>query len=207
MGFFLARGLEHARFDDVLMPGNDYKYDGIEGYVFDKAQPQPAGSVKLLRWYKGMAFDDHAIFPDTLAKKDAMTAAGYADEPGHEGEFLGYVYLNQDTDGDGLTDGFERFIGTNPSAANSDCDAVPDGQEFPLDGLQIGDPKSVPVLALTNHTVTEREYACAKISAGTGYRVASGGNLSLGAGQLVELRPGFSVAKGGRLSAGVSAGP
>lgn len=66
-----------------------YKLDGIEGYLYPKTSPQPAGTVRLMRKYNP-ARDDHAIFPETLLS--AMQAQGYTQDSGSD--WLGYVYPN-----------------------------------------------------------------------------------------------------------------
>ena len=83
-----------------------YKLDGIEGYIFAKTASVP-GTVKLLRRYNP-ARDDHAIFPENQLA--AMQAEGYTELSGSD--WLGYVYPNVDSDGDGLIDGFETILGT-----------------------------------------------------------------------------------------------
>ena len=66
-----------------------YRVDGIEGYVYPSALPQPAGTVRLLkRYHPGR--DDHAIFPETALA--TMTAQGYSTLSGLD--WLGYVYAN-----------------------------------------------------------------------------------------------------------------
>ncbi|MGK3987429.1 S8 family serine peptidase [Sorangium sp. So ce136] len=117
-----------------------YKLDGIEGYVFPStlASPPP-GTVRLLRRYS-RARDDHAIFPE--AQLAAMEAEGYTETSGNA--FIGYVYPNQDTDADGLMDGFERLLGTSPTVADTDCDGHADGDEVPLARVPARDPLAGP---------------------------------------------------------------
>lgn len=66
-----------------------YKLDGIEGYLYPKTLPQPAGTVRLMRKYNPVR-DDHAIFPETALS--AMTSQGYTESSGSD--WLGYVYPN-----------------------------------------------------------------------------------------------------------------
>lgn len=114
-----------------------YKLDGIEGYIFPDYEPQPPGTVRLYRKYNP-ARDDHAIFPETMLAE--MTSAGYTQNSGHE--WIGYVYVNNDSDGDGLIDGFEQVIGTDINNPDSDHDGISDGTEVndypysdPLDNI------------------------------------------------------------------------
>jgi subtilisin family serine protease len=114
-----------------------YQLDGIEGYIFPDYEPQPPGTEKLYRKYNPNR-DDHAIFPESMLGQ--MTAAGYTQNSGNE--WIGYVYLNEDSDGDGLIDGFERIVGTNSDNPDSDQDGIPDGTEVnvypysdPLDAI------------------------------------------------------------------------
>jgi hypothetical protein len=67
-----------------------YKVDGIEGFVYPKSEPQPLGTVKLMRLYNA-DLDDHAIFPET-AMAD-MQANGWMYMSGST-DWLGYVYPN-----------------------------------------------------------------------------------------------------------------
>ena len=67
-----------------------YKTDGLEGYIYPKSLPQPAGTVRLMRMYHP-GRDDFAIFPEsTLA---TMLNAGYT-ETGNYTDWLGYAYPN-----------------------------------------------------------------------------------------------------------------
>jgi hypothetical protein len=114
-----------------------YELDGIEGYIYPSNESQPSDTVRLLRKYNPQR-DDHAIFPETML--DTMTAQGYTHNSGDE--WIGYVYLNQDSDRDGLIDGFEHIIGTDVNLRDSDDDGQTDGAEIarypysdPYDGL------------------------------------------------------------------------
>lgn len=55
---------------------------------------------------------------------------------------LGYAYPNVDSDGDGLIDGFEYLLGTDPNQVDSDRDGVHDGVEYPQAGVPLSDPCS-----------------------------------------------------------------
>ncbi|MBI5101986.1 MAG: S8 family serine peptidase [Nitrospirae bacterium] len=100
-----------------------YQLDGIEGYIYPRSMtPQPAGTVRLFRKYNSTR-DDHAIFPES--ELATMAAQGYIENEGNE--WIGYVYPNADTDGDGLIDGFERLIGTCVGIADTNGDGTPDG--------------------------------------------------------------------------------
>lgn len=108
-----------------VFESSGYKLDGIEGYIFPDYEPQPPGSVKLYRKYNPTR-DDHAIFPETMLAE--MEAQGYTQNSGNE--WIGYVYLNIDSDNDGLIDGFERIIGTDSDIPDSDYDGITDGVEI-----------------------------------------------------------------------------
>jgi hypothetical protein len=57
-----------------------------------------------------------------------------------------YVYLNEDTDQDGLIDGFERIIGTDINNQDNDDDGISDGIEvndYPYSDPLIGIDRSL----------------------------------------------------------------
>jgi hypothetical protein len=112
----------------------DYQLDGIEGYIYSKNQAQPEGTVRLYRKYN-QAKDDHAIFPET--ELSSMVANGYSQNS--LDEWIGYVYLNQDSDSDGLIDGFERIVGTGINNPDSDFDGISDGIE--VNNYPYSDPR------------------------------------------------------------------
>ena len=112
-----------------------YKLDGIEGYIYNKAATV-AGTVKLLRRYNP-ARDDHAIFP--ASQLAAMLAEGYTLLSGSD--WLGWVYPNVDSDGDGLINGFEAVLGTNQLGVDTDLDGRWDGAEYPLADPPVSDPR------------------------------------------------------------------
>ncbi|MBL4659122.1 MAG: S8/S53 family peptidase [Alcanivoracaceae bacterium] len=55
-------------------------------------------------------------------------------------ECLGYVFPNVDSDSDGVIDGMELVLNTDPNIADSDGDGVNDGDEYPLAGIPQSDP-------------------------------------------------------------------
>jgi hypothetical protein len=140
-----------------------YSLAGIEGYIYQRCTPEPAcipnRAVKLLRRYN-LERDDFAIFPES--ELAAMIAQGYTLTGGPQlSDVLGYVYPNVDGDGDGLIDGFEGLVGTNPALADTDLDGLSDGVE--LLQYPYGDPlvfpkavqwlaQSVPATMVTGQT-------------------------------------------------------
>ncbi|HVH33681.1 MAG TPA: S8 family serine peptidase, partial [Tahibacter sp.] len=77
-----------------------------------------------------------------LAGYEAPSTAFYGDP------LLGYVYPNVDSDKDGLVDGFELTVGTDPDTDDSDCDGQLDKAEFPLAALPVSDPAEGPNCAV-----------------------------------------------------------
>lgn len=152
----------------VSFKGVGYELDGIEGYIYQRCTPEPscipAGAVRLYRLYNASR-DDYAIFPESQLA--AMQAAGYVSSPGLN-DWIGYVYPNVDSDGDQLINGFETLIGTNPNAADSDCDGSSDGAEvlnYPYSD-PLGSPGcSAPPVASFSFTCSL--LACSFNSAGT----------------------------------------
>lgn len=116
-----------------------YEMDGMEGYIYAPCSPEPTciptGATKLWRAYHSSR-DDHAVFPQS--RYTAMLNAGYSNYI----TLLGYAYPNQDTDSDGLVDGLEYVIGTDPSDSDTDDDGISDALEYPLDELPASDPNS-----------------------------------------------------------------
>jgi len=55
-------------------------------------------------------------------------------------ECLGYVFPNVDSDSDGIIDGMELILGTNPNNLDSDGDCIGDGVEYSLTGIPQSDP-------------------------------------------------------------------
>lgn len=127
-----------------------YQFDAIEGYLWrahlpgsSTPLPQPPGTRKLWRLYNA----SHRAWALVLeGEQNSAAFAGYAAaaEADNGPALLGYVYPNTDSDGDGLVDGFESTIGTNPQLRDSDCDSRDDGVEFPLARLSDSDPLQSP---------------------------------------------------------------
>lgn len=114
-----------------------YQLDGMEGYIYAPCSPEPScipdGAEKIYRAYHASR-DDHAIF----ASSDYSTFVNM----GYNSYItkLGYAYLNQDLDSDGLIDGMEYILGTDPNIADSDCDGISDGVEYPMANMPVSDP-------------------------------------------------------------------
>ncbi|MGK3961819.1 S8 family serine peptidase [Sorangium sp. So ce118] len=71
-------------------PAMGYKVDGLEGFIYPPNQPQPPGTVRLMRKYNPST-DDHAVFPETATS--AMFDEGYTTYS-NSSDWLGYVYPN-----------------------------------------------------------------------------------------------------------------
>ncbi|MCP3997243.1 MAG: S8 family serine peptidase, partial [bacterium] len=125
-------GVIRFKEDIVDQDGVGYELDGIEGYIFPRCDPEPEcipeGTERLYRLYHPV-LDDYAIFPQS--ELDSMILQGYESQPGLN-DWVGYVYTNIDVDGDGdgLVDGFEALIGTDPASYDTDCDGMSDGDEI-----------------------------------------------------------------------------
>ena len=139
------RGILHFKEQFSDNEGNSYELDGIEGYIYERCEPEPAcippGAERLYRLYHP-GRGDFALFLETdLA---VWQAQGYGEVSGLN-SWLGYAYPAVDTDGDQLIDGFENLIGTDPATPDSDCDGVADGVELLRYDVSIhsyGDPLS-----------------------------------------------------------------
>lgn len=120
-----------------------YNLDGVEGYLL--ANPLP-GTVALHRVHHTGKNAWALVTATQLAQMNSVNSPFYGYSVPPEKTFgpslLGYAYPNVDADGDGLIDGFEALIGTNPNNPNSDCEGGTDLQEFPISTLQgyIKDP-------------------------------------------------------------------
>lgn len=63
---------------------------------------------------------------------------------------MGFVYLNQDLDNDGLIDGQEVILGTNFNNPDTDGDGIDDVVEYPPLGVPVSDPRIRPDLMFKN---------------------------------------------------------
>ncbi len=168
----------------LAFKGVGYDLDGIEGYIYAPCTPEPGcippGAVRLHRRYNPQR-DDFAIFPESELTQ--MLNQGYT-STGGASEIIGYVYPNIDSDGDGLIDGFELLIGTNPLVADSDCDGLTDGQEllnYPYtDPLGPGCAGSPVWVSTQGNDGNSCNYAApCRTFAGALSRIASGGEIDV----------------------------
>lgn len=161
-GNFHLRNIENLRWDPYLSLGVGYLY-------FDEDTASGSSSLQVyggggLMYHYTDAWALRADFQSMLygggdeTQLSAMYSIGvnYRPNTAQPDEFrVSGVPSNIDTDGDGLTDGFEREIGTDPNNPDTDGDGLTDGEEVltyktdPLnpdtdgDGLTDGDEVKV----------------------------------------------------------------
>jgi hypothetical protein len=126
-----------------LASDRGYFFDGVEGYVL---QQPVAGTVELRIGYKNGGSDSPDSGWALFTADEASRFASYSNNV----STLGYVYpavswaggqaSYNDSDGDGLSDGYELGMKLNEQAADGDCDGQNDGIEFPIAGLSNSDP-------------------------------------------------------------------
>ncbi len=131
--------LSHAQRDDALLATDDvlpdlqdagFRVDGVAGYIHppcaagDASCVQPAHSECLHVLRNDV---DWAVALD--AQLTAEAYSGYSEAlPGNH--CLGYALQPVDSDGDGLVDGHESFIGSDSEDPDSDGDGRSDGEEL-----------------------------------------------------------------------------
>jgi len=124
------QGILHFKKNTVDAAGVGYDLEGIEGYIYERCEPEPAcipsGAERLYRLYHPLR-DDYVVFPESELPQ--WQGDGYVEQAGLN-SWIGYAYPAVDGDGDQLIDGFELLIGTDPALADSDCDGVFDGVEL-----------------------------------------------------------------------------
>jgi hypothetical protein len=129
-----------------------YHFESIEGYVYDRAGPQPPGTFPLFRVFNtNLGFNVAALVVqgESLPGYSSPGAADASNNP----HFLGWVYRTfqptqsgvgieaADLDQDGLPNGVEIALGLNEQSANGDCEGANDAVEYGFANLP-GDPMS-----------------------------------------------------------------
>lgn len=118
-----------------------YDLRTIQGYIYAPCvllEPTciPPGAQRLYRKCK-TSVDDCAVFLEF--ERSGFESQGYtAAYPSGSNMILGYAYPPTDSDGDGLVDGMEYVIGSNPNSPPGALDAT----YYPLAGVPTGDPCS-----------------------------------------------------------------
>ena len=114
----------------------------IQGYIYQTCSPEPtcipSGAQKFYRECN-TTIDDCATFLES--ERTTFEGNGYTGAyPATSSKVLGYAYPGTDSDGDGLIDGLEYVIGTDPFLADSDGNGQSDGLAYPMAGVPVSDP-------------------------------------------------------------------
>lgn len=118
-----------------------YSLRATVGYIYQACSPNdcmPPGAQKLYRECNATS-GDCATFLES--ERASFEASGYTSAyPVGSSKVLGYAYPNLDSDNDGLVDGMEYAIGSNPNRSNSDGNSATDGSAYPQAGVPVSDP-------------------------------------------------------------------
>jgi len=134
------------------MANTSYHTDGIEGYVLSTCPPgkycdgrASEGGLQCLHVRgNSQSGNDWALLLDEQLPgkpKNSIPFTNHTLIPqGMNNSCLGYMFKNMDSDNDGLIDGWELMLGTNPNNPDTDGDGMTDSVEFPPYGIQRTNP-------------------------------------------------------------------
>jgi len=139
----------------------NYLYEGIDGYILPTCpngvncyeNTGNANDAQCLKVRYSTQDNGFALMMASEVNKPMFASYGTNYKNGYgnmspintlsgmsNAECLGYVFPNVDSDSDGVIDGMELVLGTNPNIADTDGDGVTDGSEYPLAGIPQSDP-------------------------------------------------------------------
>jgi len=152
--------------DDLTYAHNHgYNLRNIQGYIYKPCTPEttciPPGAKRFYRACNTSGDCATFLESETGFSSYATTfppLGGTATKT-----LLGYAYPYQDTDGDGLVDGFEYVAGTSPTTKYSNGNSsLTDNQRYPMIGIQFADPcingTTVSALCYVNDVIFQGDF-------------------------------------------------
>ncbi|WP_223788738.1 S8 family peptidase [Marinicella meishanensis] len=147
---FVYEGIEGYLLPTCPVPGQCYgdvvggggSYGGGSGLGTGAGQVNTdATAPQCLKIRYSSVEDSHALFMASEQSKFATYTTPITNYNGMaDAECLGYVFPNVDSDTDGIIDGMELVLGTDPNDPDSDGDGLLDGVEYPPASNYVSDP-------------------------------------------------------------------
>jgi len=129
----------------------DYKWQGIEGYIFSPDRQQPPGTIPLIKWFSPSRGDNF-----TTANRVWQGGSGETRDPDYRfSQLLGYAYPPPGVSPHGHIRAARRDVRVNLKSmkVNDDCDEVSDGDWFvSMRVAQSGAPRDDLVAVFPNLT-------------------------------------------------------